>query len=444
MSPRRVKRRRWTSRRPLTTARHALARLRLRIAFRPAGSRVTLSNLAQALVTGVVAVAVAAGTLLASSAAGQWQQSLRDELKRAAAMVEDIRFVYGDEAPFALELALAEARQAELAGSDAETEREAVFAIRQEAPADALVSDRYRRPGEGYDVASRLADVRARHGAWAGLHPDAALAEGDRRNRLAMLLLVAAVPLVLLYVIADLVLRRRASRAPASAATGTDAGIVPRPWSVPGSQRAAVAVALGAWLTITMLPALQVHFASREQRGQAVAARQASEVSTMLETSGLHFTFATTSEQRVAWLEAHAVAREIAAADAAHAASARRLRRQARTEEAIAKRASAIVEAMSRRPTPADGVDAQTRTAINATPAIADTLRREQNAELARAETAGARANRVTLAILLGALAASLCALAAAARFRRPTSLDIAAAGVLAMSLAALVSVAWL
>jgi hypothetical protein len=164
----------------------------------------------------------------------------------------------------------------------------------------------------------------------------------------------------------------------------------------------------------------------------------------MLETSGLHFSFATTSERRVAWLETHAVAREIAAADADDAALARRLRRDARTEVAIAERAGAIVEAMSRRPTPADGVDAQTFTAVRATPAMADRLRRDQNAELTRAETAGARANRVTLAIFLGALAASLCALAAAARSRRPTSLDIAAAGVLAMSLVALGSVAWL
>jgi hypothetical protein len=75
--------------------------------------------------------------------------------------------------------------------------------------------------------------VRARHGVTAGLHPDAALEAGDRHNRIAMLVMVATVPLVLLYVIADLVLRRRASRAPALAATGNDAEIVPRPWSVP-------------------------------------------------------------------------------------------------------------------------------------------------------------------------------------------------------------------
>ena len=50
-------------------------------------------------VAALLAGAIGARTsLLASSASGLWQQAVRQEVKAAAAAVEDIRFVYGDEA----------------------------------------------------------------------------------------------------------------------------------------------------------------------------------------------------------------------------------------------------------------------------------------------------------------------------------------------------------
>ena len=58
-----------------------------------------------------------------------------------------------------------------------------------------------------------------------------------------------------------------------------------------------------------------------------------------------------------------------------------------------------------------------------------------------RAEHAGARSNRVTVALLFGALAASLGALGVVARARRPSLFDLGAASVLALSLIALASV---
>ncbi|WP_406482599.1 hypothetical protein [Streptomyces sp. NBC_01615] len=57
---------------------------------------------------------VSAATLLAtwqfSEASGSYQDAVRQDVKRQAAVVEDIRHVYGDEAPTAFRVAAAQAR----------------------------------------------------------------------------------------------------------------------------------------------------------------------------------------------------------------------------------------------------------------------------------------------------------------------------------------------
>jgi hypothetical protein len=423
----------------MTKARRGLSR---RIRFRPAGSRITLSNLVQGLVTILVALVVAAGAFLTGSAAGKWQESVSAQTKRSLATIEDVRFVYTDEAPRALELALAEAREAESSGSDAETEREVLFAARQATSRDNLAANRYRQPGRGYDVPRRLADVREQNANLTRISPEAALEAGDRRNRLALVLLWATLPLVLLYVAADIVLRGRATRfGAAPTARAGDVGLVPRPWSSPTTRRLWVSVALGAWLMITLLPPLQTYYAGKEQRAGALAAGKTAEISSMLEASGLVFAFATNSKQRAQWLASHALGRRLVAFDSGDPQEAAGLRATARAEQAVSRRALAIATSMGRAPSADDGLDAYTLRSVNATPDDWSAALKEQNAHSEHVSDLSARSKRISLAILFGALAGSLCALAAAARQKRHTWLDLASLGVLGLSLAAVASV---
>jgi len=420
----------------------ALRRLVRRLRLRPAGSRITLSNLVQGLVTILVALVVASAAFITGSAAGKWQNSVRDQTKRSLATIEDVRHVYTGEAPFALEVALAEARAVESSGGDAETEREVLFAMRQATSGDSLTASRYKRPGGGYDVPRRLADVRQQNADLVRIDPRTALEAGDLRQRLALILLAATIPLVLLYVVSDLILRGRTARpAAARSKPASDVGLVPRPWSSPTTRRLWVSVALGAWLTITLLPALQTYYAGKEQRAGALAGAKGAELSALLEASGLVFAFATNSEQRATWLSAHALGRKLAAFDSSDPEEAAELRVVARAEKALSRRALAIARTMGRAPSADDRLDAATLRAVNATPADWRAAIREQRAQSQRVADVSARSKRVSLAILFGALAGSLCALAAAARQRRHTWLDVASLGVLALSLAALLSI---
>jgi hypothetical protein len=432
-------------RHPSRTLRRRIKSVGSRFALRPADSRVTKANLAQAGVTIVVAAALAVATLLGAAATGAWQQSLREELKRSAALVEDVHHVYGDEAPLALELALAKARAAELSPTDAIADRKAVFAVEQKVGGEHLIDDRYERP-EGYDVLGRLADVRERHPDLMALDPELPLERGDRLSRRALIVLIATVPLVLGFLLWDLITRRRMKTADATPRRDDeDLELVPRPWSAPGRRRFGAFVALAAWLVVTLVPSLHLFYANQEQRAQSLAARKAAEVSSLLQASGVVSSFAATSQQRVVWLHMRATGQELAAnitlSNTGSTEAAARLAGNARTEAAVAMRAARTVAAMSRLPTSADRVDFATRRAVSATPAGADARRKEQNAETDRAQRAGARSNRVTVALLLGALAVSLGALSHVARSRRPSLLDLGAASVLGMSLIALASV---
>src|SRR4029453_2387795 len=92
---------------------------------------ITGSNLLQTAVTILVAVALAIAALTASGATDRWQSSVREEVKRSAGIVEDVRAVYGAEAPMGLVVALADARARQGPDADALPERQVVFAIRK-------------------------------------------------------------------------------------------------------------------------------------------------------------------------------------------------------------------------------------------------------------------------------------------------------------------------
>jgi hypothetical protein len=421
--------------------------LRQRIRLRPAGSHISLSNLVQGLVTILVAVAAAVAALVTGSASGKWQESAAQETTRSLATIEDVRFVYTAEAPGALEVAFAEARAEELRGGQAATERAVLAAARKAMDENNLAARRYALPDGGYDVPGRLADVRQQNADLVRLDPDEALEAGDRRFTIALLILGATVPLVLLYVIADAVLRRRQPPAAASREEpSADVGLVPRPWSSGTRRRLWVSVALVAWLVITLLPALQQYYAGEAQRTGALAARKGTEFATMLQASNLASSFAITSQQRALWVSSHGLGSQLAALDSTDPGEARELAADGRTEQAVGARALEIAVSMGRSPSTQDDLDPATVRAVNASQDDVEAVVSEKRSEDERAADLGAKGTRIAIAILFGALAGSLCALAAAAavRAKRHTWLDLASLAVLGLAIAAVASVPFL
>ena len=412
-----------------------------RVRRRPAQSRITGSNLLQTAVTILVAVVLAVAALIASGAADRWQSSVREGVKQSAGIVEDVREVYGDEAPLGLDVALADARAQQGADDDALTDRQVVFALRRayRGKDHLIADDRYLHARDGYDVPQRLADVRRENPDLMRLDPEHAARDGDDKRRLSSVIALATIPLVVLYLLTELVLRARARRRSASA-EADEVGLVPRPWSSPGPSRLGVSVALAAWLAVALLPALALRFDNQEQRANALAARRAVDVSTMLAASGIAFSFRAHSQQRLLALDSHALARQIVALNSPDANEGTRLADLGRAEAQTARRGQLVVAGMSRAPSARDGIDAATLQAVNASHEASDAVRIEQNEQADVAERAGRRANRMNLALLLSALTLSLAALAATGRGARMRGIDRVAAAVLAASLAVALS----
>jgi hypothetical protein len=398
-------------------------------------ARLTGSNLAQTAVTIVVAVLTGAAALLASGASDAWNRSVRDDVKRSAALVEDVRFVYGDEGPRAFDLAVLDARAAAGRDPGAATARQVAFSLHQAYAGRGGILDgtRYLVPRRGYDVPRRLADVRAQHPALTALDPAAARDDGVRRARTAELVAGAAIPLVALYLAADLALRaRQRRRGRAAASTEEDVGLAPRPWSRPAASRVGAAVALGAWLVVVLVPALQLRVDNRESRAQALASTRATDTATAIAASGAAESFRTDSITRVVQLGARALGGQIAAMDTLDASTRRALEQEADGDRRTVPRARDIARAMTRAPTAADGVDPVTRAAVNATPRDAKARQVAQNRALDAADRAGARGTKANLALILGALALSLSALAAVSGGRSAVAIHRLSAALLA------------
>lgn len=160
------------------------------------------------LATAAVLAAIIAtrASFLASEAAGHWQQAVRSEIKRAAATVEDVRYLYTSEAPFAYRIAEARVREAasRAAAVDATGEARAALvydADVQKALADALLpaseiaaDPRYELPEGGFDLSARLADNRARFPDLVAVDPDPEQTAGDRVSDKAVMLVAAGLP----------------------------------------------------------------------------------------------------------------------------------------------------------------------------------------------------------------------------------------------------------
>lgn len=154
----------------------------------------------------VAAVIGARAAVIGDDGSDTWHGSVREDVKRGAALVEDVRFVYSEEAPLAFQVAEGRLRAEEAlrAAKNADgLERELLetHAGAQSDVADTVApsSDLATKPeyeqGEGgYDVLERLVDRRAENPDLVAIDPDATEARGTELNLESALLVASTLP----------------------------------------------------------------------------------------------------------------------------------------------------------------------------------------------------------------------------------------------------------
>ena len=403
------------------------------------------SNPAQVVVSVLIAALLAAGTWLAAQASGDWLQSTRLETRSMALTVEELRHLYQDQAPVALDLALLEVRAddfqdasdtvtsqglatpgSRLAAAEAATLRKAAGELRaglQQAGSSLLSAD-YERADHGYAVSTRLADALTTAGADPQGVEDA-VADGDERAawalRLAALSVVAAAAFVVLRTAGN---RHRPQADPAAGSTagsasggsspgdGEDVGLVPQPWQErTRAQRVAAGVALVAWLLLPVLTAAQLVLSSGSARDDAESSRRATTITGSLLASQLFSSFALRSQHQQVQLGMLSLARQfVAVGDDVPGQS-----ELASADAAAASTWAQVATAMTAPPTESDGVPPAVVAMVTSEPADYDTLLAAQHEAVDSSQRRGDAANLMTLALLLAAFTTTATVLA-----RRP------------------------
>jgi hypothetical protein len=177
----------------------------------PAGTGVLLA------VAAAVAAAIGGwSSILADSGSDTWHDAVREHVKESAGAVEDIRFVYEEEALTALQVSEArilaeEYRRAAEAATGLARELLLLEASGQEEAAGAMeagseiAGDPRYQEGDGFNLVLRLADNREEMPELLALDPDATEAEGSRLSAKASLLLLCTVPVTAAFLSGALV-----------------------------------------------------------------------------------------------------------------------------------------------------------------------------------------------------------------------------------------------
>lgn len=187
---------------------------------------------AVALVLAAAAVAAAiVGTfasMISNDAADSWQSALRTEIKRSAAALNDVSYLYLFEFPGAVRVVFARLATDALSAAAVGQGNEVAQALETEAAVQEQIvgllsasmplteTSAYLLPSGGFDLGRRLADIRV--GGPEGpelmaLDPDGLVAAGDRLAAKASLLTFALIPIslaALLGILAQPLRRRRA------------------------------------------------------------------------------------------------------------------------------------------------------------------------------------------------------------------------------------------
>lgn len=159
----------------------------------------------------VAAVIGARAALLGDEGSDTWHTSIREDVRRGAALVEDVRFVYSEEAPLAFQVAegllRAEEAKRKAEGSDdleralLETHAGAQEGVAETvAPSSSLATEpKYELDGGGYDVLERLADRRGENPELTSINPDETEQRGTDLNAEAALLVASALPAAIAF-----------------------------------------------------------------------------------------------------------------------------------------------------------------------------------------------------------------------------------------------------
>ena len=154
----------------------------------------------------VAAIIGARAAIVGDDGSDTWHSSVREDVKRGAGLVEDVRFVYTEEAQLAFQVAEGEVRAEEAlreakASTGLAAELLAVQAGAQQGVVDTVKSssklakdEKYHLPGGGYDVPLRLVDTRAENPDLVELDPDATEEEGSDLSTESALLVASTLP----------------------------------------------------------------------------------------------------------------------------------------------------------------------------------------------------------------------------------------------------------
>lgn len=378
----------------------------------------------QVVVAISTAASISGATLLSSDAADHWQEGLRQQIAWSAALQEDVRYLYQDEAPPAwqvevdrvigarlAQLSTAPGPTGVLATVEAESRARtaAQSRVAHEGTDTLLGSDRYRLPGGGVDVPRRLADLRRQH---ATPQPQSTLREGDLTFQYASIFAACSVPLVALQLLVA-AWRRRRSRGRRLAPGPPVNGTISEPFVPHGRSNAflrgvATAAPTLAWVAIAVLPAVQLHFAKEEQRMRLAAARQSVEVTTAIACGSMLNGYSDLSLRTLLDTWAMSVAEQLSAPELADADIATAVTAVAEQRESALPELDTIHDVMSRTPEVADGVDPAAVASLTASPAELRGLSDLQRHTADDANLAGQRASLLNLSIFLAALAATI------------------------------------
>lgn len=377
-----------------------------------------------AVVVGAVLAAVVA--VLYSEANGSWQDAVREETRRDAAIVETVRQVYEAEAPEAFRIGAARVRAEALrdvavpsrtATSERVVAEQLAFHRAGSLPPGTLGADpRYALPGGAYDVPLRVAHAVAAAivDTPGGPLPDPArsTAAGDAAARTAQWVAVLTVVLTGLVVVAA---ARPARRRP-----DDDSGLIPQPGTAPPARRRTATLLLVLWAAGVLLPFAQLVLSGEEQRAQAEAARLAVRLSTDIELAQTRAAFRELAERDALFAGAVPLAREYATyASGVPAADAAAERALAGAEEVAAAAVESIAVRMGAAATVADGLDPATAAGLGSGVAEQRQTLAAQQGQADRAELFGALSTGSVVAL---AVLAAVTALAQVRAGRAPAA----------------------
>ncbi|MFD7698581.1 hypothetical protein [Streptomyces caelestis] len=401
--------------------------------------------------------AIVAATLLATwqfkKAGDSYQDAVAEELRLQAAVQEEARHVYADEAPLAFRVAAASTRaealrtledDGRLAASEfALAEQEAVSLRHSARPESVIGSDQYLDARKGYDIPRRLAHQEQRTPALYRLTPDKTMEEGDGWAVWGLVSLAAAGAAVLAAVAAANILRPGAWPGPPPGGRsrrilrGTDP--IPQPVTAPPARRRGTQTHLLVVALLFLLPLLQLAATSSEQRAQAEASRHALRLEAAIVASGQRDAFLTQAVTASRVADIHAAAREAAVVYQGESAAVRHERAVAAAETRHASQLRLIAEHMGRAPGLTDGVSSASVVAVRARPEDWPEMQAEQNRQKDLADAAGDRglnlAAATALAVVAEVLAAAFLESGRLSRMGWPAGVAVLSVGVTAWTL---------